>query len=57
MYGAVAGPLISAARFLMFGETLSSDPGRLIGQVLGMVVGGAFLFTVVAAIRNLFVRA
>jgi len=53
-YGAAFGVLYFLLRGLLTDEELASNEARLIGQIIGSMIGGAFLFLVVAAIRNYF---
>jgi hypothetical protein len=51
-WGAVLGGPMLLARSYMEQQTLPTDPAHLISYVLGGVAGGAFVFVVIAALRN-----
>ena len=54
-FGAAFGVLHLLVRSLSDDPELTSNVPRLIGNFVGSVIGGVFLFLVVAAIRNYFV--
>ena len=54
-YGAAFGVLHLLVRRLTGDPELTSNVPRLIGNFVGSVIGGVFLFLIVAAIRNYFV--
>lgn len=54
--GALAGVPLLLLRALLLGESVPADADRLAGYAVGGIIGGAFLFAVVTAIRNVFVR-
>lgn len=55
-YGAVASPLLMLAQVLIGNARLSGPASYMVGELIGMVLGGVLLFVVVAYTRNLFVR-
>lgn len=54
MWGALLGGAYTLARILFDG--VQANPHFAFGQLLGGIVGGAFLFSVTAAARNWRVR-
>lgn len=56
LYGAVLGVPILWLRHSLLGEGMPTEPAHLVAFAAAGIFGGAFLFVVVAAIRNFFVR-
>jgi hypothetical protein len=54
-YGAACGVLQFLVRSFSDDPELTSNVPRMIGNLVGSVIGGVFLFLIVAAIRNSFV--
>lgn len=55
-YGAVLGVPILYARGYLLGDAPPHDTTELVGYLVGGILGGALLFALAAAARNLFVR-
>lgn len=55
-YGAFAGALFSIFNVISSNGYQSFPATYFVGYLIGGIVGGAFLFAVVAAIRNLFIK-
>jgi hypothetical protein len=55
-WGAVFGPAPVMVKVIASDELWPERPVEMIGYLIGSVIGGALVFILVAAVRNVFAR-